>query len=406
MRTIVCDLTRAQLVATGLSFDVAICREELARAHDCTGCFGCWVRTPGACVIRDSLGDLGALLVRTSELVLVSLNAFGGLSPLVKRALDRSIGYLHPDFRVVDGQLHHRMRYAAHELSLSCLLYGPSTARERACFRRIAAAVALNLGARLADVRFPATEKDVASSADAGGAADADAAPIEPDTPVAPDASVGPRPATTRPHALPRRVALLNASPRGARSTTARLLADFAEALPVYARTSGVDAPELVGATDAEGLAECDAVVLGYPLYVDALPSGLVETLTRARGELAPGSGVYALCNMGFYEPEQIAPSFLVIENFCAAAGACWRGGVAVGGGGMVPATAAMPRMGMMRRGVSESIDRLVLALLAGKDAGVIEARPPVPRWAYRLAAQAQWRRLARESGADLDARP
>lgn len=409
MRTIVCDLTRSQLVATGLSFDVAICREELARAHDCTGCFGCWVRTPGACVIRDSLGDLGALLARTSELVLVSLNAFGGLSPLVKRALDRSIGYLHPDFRVVDGQLHHRMRYAAHELSLSCLLYGPSTARERACFRRIAAAVALNLGARLGEVRFPASEKDVATTADAhasdgeGAAAGNGAAPA---AAAAGGAPTDPGPATARARAFPRRVALLNASPRGRRSTTAHLLADFSEALPIYARMSGVDAPELVSATGAEGLAGCDAVVLGYPLYVDALPSGLVETLARARDELAPGSGVYALCNMGFYEPEQIAPSFWVIENFCAAAGARWQGGLAVGGGGMVVAVAGSPRMGMMRRSVSEGVDRLVTAVLAGTSAGVVEARPAIPRWAYRLAAQAQWRRLARESGADLDARP
>ena len=382
VRTIICDLTHAQLAATGVRHDVALCREELSAARDCTGCFGCWVRTPGSCVIRDSLGDLGVLLARTDELLLVSRMTFGWVSPHVKRALDRSIGYLHPNFRIADGQLHHRMRYADHELALSFHLYGPSTGAERACARTIAAANALNLGARLASVRFPADEKNVDAEKDAPAVA----APAPPE----------------HGRALPRRVALVNASPRGGRSATAHLLADLAEALPVYARRADVAAPELVRATAPTELAGCDAVVLGYSLYVDALPSGLVDLLVCARDELAAGTRVYALANMGFYEPEQIVPSFSVIENFCAAAGARWSGGVAVGAGGMVLPVAQTPRMGMMRRSVSEAIDRLIMAVLAGTDAGAIEARPPVPRFAYKLAAEARWRRLAREHGAAI----
>ena len=386
MRTIICDLTRAQLEATGVRFDTAVTREDLAAAHDCAGCFGCWVRTPGACVIRDSLGDLGILLARTKELWIFSQNAFGGFSPLVKRALDRSIGYLHPNFRMANAQMHHRLRYPDHELTISCWLYGPSTEAERACFGRIASANALNLGARLAGVWFPADELG------AGAEKNAPAVPA----------------AATQPHApaLPRRVALVNGSPRGARSATAQLLGDFAEALPVYARMAGVGRPELVRATRAELLEGCDVVLIGYPLYVDALPGGLVELLERSRGVISPGTRVYALANMGFYEAEQIVPSFSVIENFCAGSGARWMGGVAVGAGGMLGAIAKSPRMGMLRRGVSEAIDRLIMAVLAGSDAGEGLARPGVPRWAYRLAAETRWRRLAREHGADLDARP
>ena len=45
-------------------------------------------------------------------------------------------------------------------------------------------------------------------------------------------------------------------------------------------------------------------------------------------------------------------------------------------------------------------------AIRSGTGAGVDPVRPAVPRLVYRLAAEAQWRRLAREHGADLDARP
>ena len=393
MRTIICDLARDQLAATGAPFDEAICREELLAASDCLGCFGCWVRTPGACVVPDALGELPSLLARTDKLWLFSANAFGGLSPLVKRALDRSIGYLHPGFRVTGGELHHRMR-TERALSLRVWLYGPSTAAERACLGRIAAANAVNLGARLEAVRFP---KDWRG---AGG---------EKDGPVA----EAPGPRASRVNALGRSAALGSAGPRGAGSATAHLLGDLAEALAVYARRARMEAPELVDvpcprtrAADAEELAGCDTVLLGYPLYVDALPSGLVDLLVQWRGSVAPGTRVYALANMGFFEPEQILPSFSVIESFCAAAGAHWMGGVAVGGGGMTLPTAGTPRMGMLRRPVSEALDRLIAAIRSGTAAGEDLVRPAVPRVAYRLAAEAQWRRMARESGADLDAAP
>lgn len=393
MRTIICDLARNQLLATGVPFDEALCREELASALDCRGCFGCWVRTPGTCVMRDALSDLPALLARTDELWIFSANAFGCHSPLVRRALERSIGYVHPGFRMIGGELHHRLR-TRHDLEVRAWLYGPSTKAERTAFARLAAANAVNLGARLEGVRFPESWR---------GAGDEKNGPA---------ASLPDAPAPQIP-ALPRRVALVNASPREARSATAHLLEDLAEALAVYARMAGTSVPELVdvscprvGATDTDALSGCDTVLLAYPLYVDAPPAGLVDLLVRWRGSALPGTRVYALANMGFYEARQILPSFSVLESFCAAAGARWMGGVAVGGGGMTLATAGTPRMGMLRRPVSEAVDRLIAAIRSGRGAGEDLVRPAVPRVVYRLAAEAHWRRLARESGATLDAAP
>ena len=104
--------------------------------------------------MRDALSDLPALLARTDELWIFSANAFGCHSPLVRRALERSIGYVHPGFRMIGGELHHRLR-TRHDLEVRAWLYGPSTKAERAAFARLAAANAVNLGARLEGVRFP-----------------------------------------------------------------------------------------------------------------------------------------------------------------------------------------------------------------------------------------------------------
>lgn len=77
----------------------------------CTGCFGCWVKTPGACVIRDCYGDMGALLSRAEQVIVISRCCYGGYSPFVKNVLDRSISYLLPFFKTIDGETHHQRRY-------------------------------------------------------------------------------------------------------------------------------------------------------------------------------------------------------------------------------------------------------------------------------------------------------
>ena len=79
--------------------------------RNCVGCFGCWIKTPGQCIIRDAYGDMGRLLSRCDELLIVSRCIYGSYSPFVKSVLDRSISYMHPDFVRRNGEMHHRRRY-------------------------------------------------------------------------------------------------------------------------------------------------------------------------------------------------------------------------------------------------------------------------------------------------------
>lgn len=122
--------------------------------RNCTGCFACWVRTPGACAIRDRYGDMGQCLGRCENLVLVSRCVYGGASPFVKQVLDRSIPYLHPDFVIKNGETHHKMRYQNH-IGLSTLFYGGDlTQGERDTARRWVAAMATNLNATVKKTDF------------------------------------------------------------------------------------------------------------------------------------------------------------------------------------------------------------------------------------------------------------
>ena len=43
-----------------------------AKAAPCQGCFGCWLKTPGTCVLKDGLQHLGAAIAHGRELILAS----------------------------------------------------------------------------------------------------------------------------------------------------------------------------------------------------------------------------------------------------------------------------------------------------------------------------------------------
>lgn len=125
--------------------------------HCCVGCFGCWVKTPAQCIIHDSYADMGELLSKCSELILVSNCCYGGFSPFVKNVIDRSISYSHPYFTIRNGEMHHRRRYSNH-ICLSAFLYGTDiTAQERETAERIIHANARNLDSQIGKILFAAS---------------------------------------------------------------------------------------------------------------------------------------------------------------------------------------------------------------------------------------------------------
>lgn len=153
-------------------------------------------------------------------------------------------------------------------------------------------------------------------------------------------------------------------------AATAALLADAAEALPVYAELAGVAAPEPVRASAGRDVAGCDTVLLALRLGARATR---VEELPVS---YAPaGARVYALL-CADDDPSIAAHALAELEERCEARGLAWMGGLAVGDAGLLPALGRQPRMGWARRRVSEALDALLIALLADRPFGERYVRP------------------------------
>lgn len=111
----------------------------------CVGCFGCWVKTPGLCVItNDSANDISNMEINADALVLLSRITYGGYSADIKAFLDRSIPNILPYFEIYKGEMHHKMRYSRFPAWIT-IGYGETTGREKETFCALAERNALNL---------------------------------------------------------------------------------------------------------------------------------------------------------------------------------------------------------------------------------------------------------------------
>lgn len=77
----------------------------------CMGCFGCWIRTPGECIIGDDGSLIARELIQHDVVIFFSPVTFGGYSCGLKKAMDRLIPDILPFFRIIQNEIHHVPRY-------------------------------------------------------------------------------------------------------------------------------------------------------------------------------------------------------------------------------------------------------------------------------------------------------
>lgn len=85
-----------------------LCELDLAY---CCGCFGCWVKTPGECVVGDASAEVAKAVIESDVALYLTRVTFGGYSSRLKRAVDRIICLGSPFFRKIEGEVHHEKRY-------------------------------------------------------------------------------------------------------------------------------------------------------------------------------------------------------------------------------------------------------------------------------------------------------
>ena len=95
--------------------------------HYCTGCWGCWVKTPGECVAKDDSAEVCRAAIHSDLVLHASPVIMGFYSALLKKAADKMIPLVPPYVTVDQGEAHHVARYGKYPLMGLLLQRGEDT---------------------------------------------------------------------------------------------------------------------------------------------------------------------------------------------------------------------------------------------------------------------------------------
>lgn len=110
----------------------------------CVACLGCWLKTPGQCLITDDdANNIAFHSINADAVMMISKITYGGFSADMKSFLDRSIQNLMPYFVNYKGEIHHPMRYKRFPIWI-VVGYGNVSDAEKRTFTALAERNALN----------------------------------------------------------------------------------------------------------------------------------------------------------------------------------------------------------------------------------------------------------------------
>ncbi|MBM3137374.1 MAG: hypothetical protein FJZ98_04205 [Chloroflexi bacterium] len=236
--------------------------------HHCTGCFGCWVKTPGECVFDDDAREIDREIISADFVLWASPLVMGFPSYFLKKAMDRMIPLIHPYFEIVNGEAHHRARYKKYPL-FGLLVQPGENDDERTILlvKQLFARTALNIKSRLClaeTIAIPVEE--LAKRIEK---ADEQIFTPEPFMAVKPFEHID----------LPKELLVINGSPRAQRGNTFVMLRKIAEGF-LSAGSNSVSWLHLQEARLMKDLLghieKADCILLGFPLYTDGMP-GIVK---------------------------------------------------------------------------------------------------------------------------------
>ena len=360
----------------------------------CVGCFGCWVKNPGECVIKDGFNRMGALIHEADEVVVISKYTYGGFSSFIKNVFDRSIGFVLPYFEVYKGEMHHKKRYPEDKKMRFIFRGSGLTEADKRKARKYVNAVCTNLHGNVTAIEF----QEVAENSLAY-----DTAPVNDDK-----FNASRKDNTEVDKKTNRKIILLNCSLRADNANTKKFLDKLGtylngnvESINLSKYYSKLD--ELISILDT-----ADRIVLGMPLYVDGIPSAPLRLMERIESVYKTSNNqntcnkkIYVVTNMGLYESHQLKHLLSMVKYWCNKCGFTYGGGLAIGAGEMLGGFMASKDISKgPSQNVAEGFERLSKSINSSSSVEDLYVNVKAfPRAMYMFAANMGWPMDAKKNG-------
>ena len=142
------DSVNFQSISSIFPKDTTIISKDMKNIHPCCGCFKCWIKNPGKCVIDDDYTMMPKLFIENDTIIVITKVKYGCYSSYIKNVIERSIGYLLPFLINVNGETHHSIRYKNKIPKMIFIGYSDDiTSSEKKTFLELIKGNAINFGA-------------------------------------------------------------------------------------------------------------------------------------------------------------------------------------------------------------------------------------------------------------------
>ena len=274
---------------------------DMKIAH-CMGCNQCWLKTPGICAIKDDYEKIIKKLVETENLWIVSDTRFGFLDYKGKRVMDRIMPMLNMTVGFRDGWMRHKLRY--HALNIGLLYKG---AADQAMMEDWCKRTAANIGGQSLGA--------IALDPQSAISSEARKSPVMP----------GPI----------KHLVIINGSPRVAKfSNTDKIIHSFVKGLEETGITWELHNLSNRKEWDAarEAFLTHEHILIAFPLYVECVPSLMLEFLSTLPAERKVPGQLSFLLHGGMDEGNEFRLAERFLQMLPAQLG-CSYGGTLIKGG-------------------------------------------------------------------------
>jgi len=227
----------------------------------CTGCWGCWVKTPGVCSSDEASQELDKAVINADFVLWAAPLKMGYLSEVFKKAMDKHLPLIHPYMEVDQQEAHHLRRYE-HSPRLGLVMEKEPFTDEAdlQLVTQLCQRTALNFKTRL----FFSLTTDTDAAELAAKIMDETASPLPlPARPTPTQGIAVPAPAS---------LTLFNGSPRGPHGNSPIFLEQVAKG---FGGTYQMH--HLVNVKDTEkhvrAFSAAEAAWIAFPLYTDSMPA-------------------------------------------------------------------------------------------------------------------------------------
>lgn len=398
--------------------------KEIKLAH-CTGCFGCWIKTPGICVAFDEGREIIQTIIQSDMTILFTPVSFGGYSSVLKIIVDRFIPLVLPFFGKYYGDIHHRLRYSSYPRFVGIGIQRHFAKAEAELFKTLVGRNAINFHAPsfAADVFSNEKDNETLNKRLKSVISRSDPFPVEDDIvtffPKADMTSFDNKQEGAR-NAL-----LIVGSPKIKHRSTSSILGEY---LIEIMKSGGwkTEVLTLKGSLNREkgqvelcsAVDRSDLIILAFPLYIDALPylvTKAFEVIARHKNTLRvkKPQSIFTIINNGFPEFHQNALALAICRFFADQCGISWAGALAMGAGEAIGGEQELTktkRSGPPVKHIIEALDKAGADLAKGSAVSLnvqsLISKTPIPivpfgiwRWIFTKLGGQGWKQQAIENG-------